>query len=328
MGLGYGSGWDVILPSGWAMAFGIAFVYRGARTGALQESRTIALEQGVPFFPNDFPDTPAGEAHNKRLKEDGEAQYKRYPPAKRPNYDKLGVKYPFSPPWRNLVKDWTPYGAASSNVADAPLDITNDSSISVPVASASPEMDIAAVQLFYVLRSRSKLSSLRNCVLRDNKPRKRGSKHHATTSHVPLPIDDLSSVMKNDLNSLVCVCVRMVNRNVPVPNSALAIPSTEDISRLTKCKDASGPVEPLHKGPRAQIAEKSLRNSCTREIVGFVSSGHFSLARGCGFGVGFCALPGLVKLLSSARNSNTGEVVVLVRGPSTQQYRFSYLTIL
>lgn len=326
MGLGYGSGWDVILPSGWAMAFWIAFVYRGARTGALQESRTMALEQGVPFFPNDFPDTPAGEAHNKQLKEDGEAQYKRYPPAKRPNYDKLGVKSPFSPPWSNLVKDWSPGGEASSNDADAPLDTTNDSSTSIPVASASPEMDIAPVQPFYVLRSRSKLSSLRNCILRDKKPRKSGHKHHATTSHAPSPMDNLSSIMKNDLNSLVCVWVRMVNRNVPMPNSVLAIPSTEDISRLAKYKDASGPLEPLHKGPRAQFAEKSLRNSCTREIVGFVSSGHFSLARGCGFGVGFCALPGLVKLLSSARNA--GEVVVLVRGPSTQQYRFSYLTIL
>ena len=306
------------------MAFWIAFVYRGARTGALQESRTIALEQGVPFFPNDFPDTPAGEAHNKQLKEDGEAQYKRYPPAKRPNYDKLGVKFPFSPPWRELVKSWRPC-EASSNVADVPREITNDSSVSIPVASESPEINISAVQPFYVLRSRSKLSSLRNCALRDKKPQKRGYEHHVT-GHAPSPMDDLSSVMKNDFNSLVCVLVRMVNRNVPVPNSALAIPSTEDISRLAKCKDASGPVEPLHKGPRAQTAEKSLRNSCTREVVGFISSGHFSLARGCGFGVGFCALPGLVTLLSSARN--TGEVVVLVRGPSTQQYRFAYLTIL
>ncbi len=323
VGAGYGSGWDIILPSGWAMAFWIAFVYRGARTGALQESQTLALEQGVPFFPNDFPDTPAGEAHNKKLKEDGEAKYKRYPPAKRPNYDKLGAKSPFSPPWRELVKDWSPCEAASSHSA---MEITGDSSKSSAVASESAQMEASVVQPLYVLRSRSKLSALWNYVLRDNKPRKRGSKHCLTMSKTPSPVEDLSSVTKDDLNSLVCVLIRMVNRNVPAPNSALAIPSKEDTSRLTKCKDGSGPVEPLHKGPLAQTAEKSLRNSCTREIVGFVSSGHFSLARGCGFGVGFCALPGLVKLLSST--SNTGGVVVLVRGPSTQQYRFAYLSIL
>lgn len=306
------------------MAFWIAFVYRGARTGALQESRTLALEQGEPFFPNDFPDTPAGEAYNKKLKEDGEATYKRYPPAKRPNYDKLGEKSPFSPPWRELVKDWNTCEATSSHSV---MEITGDSTTkSSTVASESLKMDTSVVQPLYVLRSRSKLSALRNYVLRDKKPQKRGSKHCVTMSKTPSQVYDLSSVVKDDPNSLVCVLLRMVNRNVPVPNSALAIPSKEDTSRLTKCKDGSGPVEPLHKGPQAQTAEKSLRNSCTREIVGFVSSGHFSLARGCGFGVGFCALPGLVNLLSST--NNPGEVVVLVRGPSTQQYRFAYLTIL
>ena len=321
---GYGSGWDVILPSGWAMAFWIAFVYGGARTGALQESQTLALEQGVPFFPNDFPDTQAGQAYNKKLKEDGEAQYKRYPPAKRPNYDKLGVKSPFSPPWTELVKDWNSSEAAFSD-GDAAMKSTSDSLKSSTVVSESPQTDNSVVQPLYVLRSRSKLSILRNYVLRDKKLQKRGSKRCVTISKTP-PVNDLSSLVKDDLNSLVCVLIRMVNRNAPVPNSALAIPSKEDTTRLNTCKDASGPVEPLHKGPRAQIASKTLRNSCTREIVGFVSSGHFSLARGCGFGVGFCVLPGLLELLSSA--SNTGDVVVLVRGPSTQQYRFAYLTIL
>ena len=66
---GYGSGWDIILPSGWAMAFWIALVYRGARSGGLQESQTLVLEQGVPFFPNNFPDTPAGKAYNAKLQE-------------------------------------------------------------------------------------------------------------------------------------------------------------------------------------------------------------------------------------------------------------------
>ena len=69
--------------------------------------------------------------------------------------------------------------------------------------------------------------------------------------------------------------------------------------------------------PKAQLADKALINSCTREIIGFVSSGHCSLSRGCGFGVAFCALPGVVRLLSST--SALEEPVVLVRGPSTQQ---------
>ena len=389
------------------MAFWMALVYRGARTGGLQESQTLALEQGVPFFPNDFPDTPAGEAYNAKLKDDGEAQYRRYPPAKRPNYEKLGSKSPFNPPWRELVNDWstssTLTGVVMKTTGDAtktkivasdstqiddsvvqslsfvpvisgdsptentvgtddPTRISSDIVHTKPhvIASNSSQMDDSIAQplsvpvltenaldstktnafagessqmvgsivqpLFYVLRSRSKLSTLRSCVTRYKQRQLGGSKHQKTMNKPPSSSDnfDLSSLVKSDSNSLVCVLLRMVNRSVPVPNSAVAIPSTDDTSRFKKCKDFAGPLEPLHKGPKAQF--KSLRNSCTREIVGFASSGHYSLSRGCGFGIAFCALPGLVKLLSSS--SSTGGLVVLVRGPSTQQYRFAHLTIM
>ena len=351
------------------MAFWIALVYRGARSGGLQESQTLALEQGVPFFPNDFPDTPAGKAYNAKLKEDGEAQYKRYPPAKRPNYEKLGVKSPFSPPWKELVEDWNSYEEVSGSAANIVSKITSDSVAQTKtgvIASGSSQMDVSIVQpfslpgaardapmdktgdstktniitsesaqavgsifqSFYVLRSRSKLNALRSYAARYKQRKMGGSKLHKTMSKLPAALDDfnLSSIVKSDPNSLVCVQLRMVNRSVPVSNSAVAIPSTEDTTSLGKCRDFAGPVEPLHKGPKAKFADKSLRNSCTREIMGFVSSGHYSLSRGCGFGVAFCALPGLVKLLSST--SALGETVVLVRGPSTQQYRFAHLIIL
>ena len=382
------------------MAFWIALVYRGARTGGLQESQTLALEQGLPFFPNDFPDTQAGEAYNDKLKRDGEAQYKRYPPAKRPNYDRFGVKSPFSPPWRELVNNWSSCIEASTNVRntlsnttcdstktndnvsdsakmdvsvaqtlqvssnadDEPTMITGDSTVhtktntiaSNSVVQPSSESGIArdaltavtcdstktnvvenesdqtlgsTVQPFYVLRSRSKLSTLRSYAARNKQRQMGGLKHRKSISKPPTSLDDfgLSSIVKSDQHALVCVQLRMVNRSVPLPNSTVAIPSLADTSRLGKYSDVAGPLEPLHKGAKAQLAEQSLRNSCAREIVGFVSSGHYSLSRGCGFGVAFCVLPGLVKLLSS---SIAEELVVLVRGPSTQQYRFAYLTIL
>ena len=445
VGVGYGSGWDIILPSGWAMAFWMALVYHGARTGGLQEGKMLALKQGVPFFPHDFPDTPAGESYNAKLRDDGEAKYKRYQPAKRPNYDRLGVKSPFSPLWRELVKDWSSCKEVSSSAADGPTKSTSESTRTKIIASDSPQMDVSVVQpphvsstmkdkvgkissdsrqhtqtnaiancsspmvgsvvqtlsvpdgtkealtentsdsskpnaisnesakmvgsvvqtlsvpdvakdattestgdyskpnaiasesaqrvssvvqSFYILRSRSKLSALRSFAARCKQRQTGGSKQRKKMSQPPVPLVDfdLSSIVKSDPNSLVCVLLRMVNRSVPVPNSPVAIPSTEDTTRLGKCRDFSGPLEPLHKGPQAQLAAKSLRNSCAREIFGFVSWGHYSLSRGCGFGVAFCALPGLVKLLSCA--SDTGEPVVLVRGPSTQQYTFAHLTIL
>ena len=41
----FGSGWDVVLPAGWAMPFWMNLVYRGARVGGLQQLAQLSLEQ-------------------------------------------------------------------------------------------------------------------------------------------------------------------------------------------------------------------------------------------------------------------------------------------
>ncbi|XP_028402359.1 ribonucleases P/MRP protein subunit POP1-like [Dendronephthya gigantea] len=105
--INFGSGYDIIFPAGWSMAFWIAFVYRGARVGGTRELETCSREQGIPHFPRDFPDTHAGREFNEEQKKNGEEKYKRYPPAKRPNYKKLGMASPFAPDWKSLVNEWS-----------------------------------------------------------------------------------------------------------------------------------------------------------------------------------------------------------------------------
>uniref|UniRef100_A0A8C9DL20 POP1 homolog, ribonuclease P/MRP subunit n=1 Tax=Prolemur simus TaxID=1328070 RepID=A0A8C9DL20_PROSS len=104
--LGWGSGWDVLLPKGWGMAFWIPFIYRGARVGGLKEAVVHSQYKRSPNIPGDFPDCPAGilfaEEQAKNLLE----KYKRRPPAKRPNYVKLGTLVPFCCPWEQLTQDW------------------------------------------------------------------------------------------------------------------------------------------------------------------------------------------------------------------------------
>ena len=81
-------------------------MYRGARVGGARESETCSREQGVPHFPRDFPDTKAGREYSEDQKKTGEEKYKRYPPAKRPNYAKFAVTCPFAPDWETLVREW------------------------------------------------------------------------------------------------------------------------------------------------------------------------------------------------------------------------------
>ncbi|XP_043543587.1 ribonucleases P/MRP protein subunit POP1 [Chiloscyllium plagiosum] len=103
---GWGSGWDILIPKGWGMAFWIPLIYRGARVGGLQEGAKHTQYKGLPHFPDDFPDCPAGIQHSVETKKELIDKYNKYPPAKRPNYIHYGTMTPFRCPWQQLVEEW------------------------------------------------------------------------------------------------------------------------------------------------------------------------------------------------------------------------------
>jgi len=100
---GYGSGWDLILPQGWSMAFWMSFAYAGARPIGQRELRLIALESGTPFFPVDFPETLAGHAWDFANEEMLKGIHDRKPPSKRINYSRIRMPFPFRPDYQFLV---------------------------------------------------------------------------------------------------------------------------------------------------------------------------------------------------------------------------------
>ncbi|XP_043921571.1 ribonucleases P/MRP protein subunit POP1 isoform X2 [Protopterus annectens] len=106
MQTGWGSGWDVLLPKGWGMAFWIPFIYRGVRVGGLQEGLKHSHYKGTPHFPHDFPDCPGGLRFAKEVAKEMTDKYKRRPPAKRTNYIKHGALAPFLCPWLQLTEEW------------------------------------------------------------------------------------------------------------------------------------------------------------------------------------------------------------------------------
>ncbi|KAI9140232.1 ribonucleases P/MRP protein subunit POP1-domain-containing protein [Paraphysoderma sedebokerense] len=98
------SGWDIILPAGWGMDFWKSFVYAGARAGGVEERHNMYFESGIPCYPFDYPTTPGNTVYTEIVASDAESKWNRTPPAKRINYSKLRVQFPFSPPWEILVK--------------------------------------------------------------------------------------------------------------------------------------------------------------------------------------------------------------------------------
>ncbi|KAM8966466.1 ribonucleases P/MRP protein subunit POP1 [Pelodytes ibericus] len=68
-----------------------------------------------------------------------------------------------------------------------------------------------------------------------------------------------------------------------------------------------------------------LTTHCSRVLIGFVSQGGFSMAAGLGEALGFVSLTALTHMLSSQPEDQRG--FVLIRNPSSLQYRFAKLFI-
>lgn len=104
--LGYGCGWDIVLPGGWSLPFWIALSHCEAHAAGLEELRHVDFEQSELHFPDHFPDTPAGANLNLSCYVKAAEKYDRIPPAKRINYKTLKVEAPFHFPWKELVDGW------------------------------------------------------------------------------------------------------------------------------------------------------------------------------------------------------------------------------
>jgi ribonuclease P/MRP protein subunit POP1 len=90
-------GWVLIAPKGWAMSLWQSLVYSGARAGGLRDMHTFHFEQGLPHFPDDFPETQSGREELSVSTLLAKEVYERKPKAKRVNYESFDIDSPFGP---------------------------------------------------------------------------------------------------------------------------------------------------------------------------------------------------------------------------------------
>ena len=120
------SGWDLILPANWGMAFWVSLSYRGARACGMRELQKCSLEAQALHFPSDYPDTSAGQQYSNEQHQFLEAKYLRYPPDKRRNYGKLLIRQPFSCPWGEVVTAWSQEASISHILPPEPQVVSSD----------------------------------------------------------------------------------------------------------------------------------------------------------------------------------------------------------
>ncbi|KAB7503765.1 hypothetical protein Anas_10215, partial [Armadillidium nasatum] len=101
-----GSGWDIVLPSGWGSQMLVTLSMNGAVIGGQDEEESIMNEFLTPPPAHHLPDTEAGAIYARKQKEEKENEYFRKPPNCRQNYIVLGIKFPFGVDWMELVQHW------------------------------------------------------------------------------------------------------------------------------------------------------------------------------------------------------------------------------
>ncbi|KAM5211913.1 ribonucleases P/MRP protein subunit POP1 [Hipposideros larvatus] len=284
---GWGSGWDVLLPKGWGMAFWIPLIYRGARVGGLKEATVHSQYKRSPYIPGDFPDCPAGilfaEEQAKNLLE----KYKRRPPAKRPNYVKLGTLAPFCCPWEQLTRDWESRVQAQeeSSVASSPSgEESNWRGDEVPCAptpekthqvsdevgtllhdSSEPQVRMdtecpaqtgtewamgqeAARRLPCVLRSRTSLKQLSAwCGLSSGDSR--AARRVPSRGQRELTREACLSILDRFPRALVWVSLSLLRKGSPEPHTMICVPAKEDFLQLSRDRLYCGPQESKHSDP-------------------------------------------------------------------------------
>ncbi|PVG00267.1 POP1-domain-containing protein [Serendipita vermifera] len=281
-------GWTIIAPLGWGMPFLSSLVYTGTRVGGLREVKSQTIESGLPYFPDDFSGTAPGREAQSQKGSESRDKWERTPPAKRPAYEILGTRSPFEPDWEVVCGMQKP-SALSDGLED----------------TQRMEEDPTELWLLYGQNTRDIVAELISS--QDPVGTLVESLNAARESRGLPKLEQISHVVYR--GALALVRLSMCGRGVPTDMSIIY-----DISEKE----------------RAAWSKKSMGNSdeafqfLTEEnqIIGYVTSGRMSLARGKGLGIGAIALAKLVD--SMKRHKNTQSLsphLVKIRESHGEVYR-------
>ncbi|XP_029779557.1 ribonucleases P/MRP protein subunit POP1 [Suricata suricatta] len=284
---GWGSGWDVLLPKGWGMAFWIPFIYRGARVGGLKEAGVHAQYKRSPGIPGDFPDCPAGALFAEEQAKNLLEKYERRPPAKRPNYVKLGTLAPFCYPWEQLTQEWESrvQDQEESSVASPPSGEERGlRREKEPCAPTPPKTDQPSEEAGTSLRSPCEPGEVMDtacpaqtgtewvrgldatssllCVLRSRKSLKQlsawcgpGAGPRRAAQRAPgsrqqaLTREACLAMLDRFPRALVWVSLSLLGKGSPEPHTMICVPAREDLLRLRQDRLYCGPQESKHSDP-------------------------------------------------------------------------------
>nr|XP_023012368.1 ribonucleases P/MRP protein subunit POP1 [Leptinotarsa decemlineata] len=304
---GYGSGWDIILPSVWTQPVWLSLIMWGARPGGLRETDRIDFESGYPHCLN--PDTSAGSQEELSISDKCKEDFFKVPPNKRTNFSKFRIASPLEWNWKLLLSEWS-----KSNETITEFKVLRDRGmlkIILEIMSKKCSISLPPLPENCLIPVRITLSQKGSC----KKfaiiclPEPKDFKLEPMEPISPDPNETLRKEMRTEHKMLLKSLRR---KRIRARKNGKVIPV--DLELL---KSYSSKMRKLWL-PEA----KNIRHSCSREVMGYVRHGDFSFLVGRSKALGYITSGALEKLLSLKCNNK-----VLVRNTNSRQYRLGTLEV-
>lgn len=325
--LGFGGGWDLIVPAGYGMSCWLNLIYNGAKSGGWRELLMEENECGRDYF---LPDSLGGISEDERIGKMLREKYFKLPPNKRQNYRKLGIASPFYCPFKQLNREWS------------------------------------GQESYFVLRNKEILNSLTKCLNLNNKnlpnlpknclvpiaitilhgspennsiiclPTKKDCKKFAINKFMRDKTPILTEPLQKDPDELARKSQKFNHKKLLKKLRNRRVRAKRKLQKHSKkfVKIEKSDTEKLVEEQFQKMCEmlvptkpESIRNQCSRETIGYLTNSRFTYSEANVCAVGYLMGNGFVELIKSFCKLKTKELFVLVRSPNSRHYQIGFLKI-
>ncbi|GAA5941207.1 ribonuclease P/MRP protein subunit POP1 [Sporobolomyces koalae] len=302
------------IPSGWSMPFWTSLVYSSPRVAGLRERALSTFEAGLATFPQDYPTTLAYAEHEKRRQVDEQGYWDRRPPAKRPNYDKLGTDSPWNVDFPALLKrhcddyesgtsktktrDLTPFIVPYNLASSLVTSIGKTRTVSTPPNRGTP----------------GSLDRLESDLARNWIDAQKGNRNPEG--------DDMLS------HALVRVRIQPCQRGVPEDLGLVYEIKRENLDTVREKVEHSKRKYVVLASGEGEGAEDLCDKSSVASVIGRITTGTFSLARGEGYGVAVVSFCKYLEMVLRDSSSRPPRNLVAFRNRDGATYRTATLSLM
>ncbi|KAF8225887.1 POP1-domain-containing protein [Tricholoma matsutake] len=313
-------GWTLIIPAGWSMAFFSSLIFTGTRVGGQRERQTQAFEAGTAYFPRDYPSSSGYDIYATAREQEERARWERKPPAKRPNFEKLETRSPWKADWHVVL------GLQSTDAGEEGFVTTQREEPVIEVQEGMKPWLLRGSEVSSILSNVSKLFNHAAGLLQEI------NRLRLKRSHDPLD----GSIKAEQLlkAALVSVRVTMCKRGAPDDLALIYSMADDEVKKWEKALQKARNIRVALDEETVEEVELSGIKPPSSSIVGYVTTGHFSLSQGEGFAIGALTVVRLLELQEQSHRlypnatCKTPPLMVKVRNGNTQQCRAAYVEIL